>query len=474
MKYIASIGLETHVQLKTRSKMFCRCANQPASAPNSNTCPVCLGHPGTLPMLNRDAVKLGVMAGLMLKCEINPQSKFDRKNYFYPDVAKNYQVTQCDKPLCLGGGVEIQSGGAAKTIRLHHIHLEEDVAKSVHHPRCSGVDFNRCGSALMEIVTMPDLSSADETVAYLKALRQILVYAGVSDCNMEEGNMRCDVNVSVRPEGAEKLGTRVEIKNMNSFAQIQSALAYEIDRQISVCNAGGTLRQETRGWDQETGETFAMRTKEDAHDYRYFPEPDLPPITLTQAQIDEWARLLPELPDAKRERFVTAYGLPEYDAKVLCAQLPVANFFEQAVRLGAAPKPASNWIMTDLLRHLGEAEKDITETALTPEVFAAILRMVDDKTINMPVAKELLAEIFANGGDPAAIVKERGLAQVSDTGAIEGFAREVIAANPKVVEEYKAGKKPALQFLVGQLMKASKGKANPKLASDTIENLLKQ
>ena len=471
MRLIATIGLETHVQLKTQSKMFCRCATTLSDTPNTNTCPICLGHPGALPSLNKEAVKLAVMSGLMLGCEISKNSKFDRKNYFYPDVAKNYQVSQLDRPICLGGGVDIQAGGAAKRVRLTRIHLEEDVAKSTHHPRCSGVDFNRCGMALMEIVSEPDIASAEETIAYLKALRQILVYTDVSDCNLEDGNMRCDVNVSLRPEGTDKLGTKVEIKNMNSFSHIHAALLYEIERQRALINSGGAVRQETRRWDPETGETASMRSKEDAHDYRYFPEPDLLPIILTQAQIDEWAKLLPELPDAKRVRFVSEYALPEYDAKVLCAQLSVANFFEHAVRLGAAPKPASNWIMTDVLRLLGESEKEIGETALTPEAFASILKMIDAKTINMPVAKELLVEIFASGGDPAAIVRERGLGQVSDTGAIEGFARDAIAANPKVVAEFLAGKKPALQFLVGQVMKMSQGKANPKLAAETVERI---
>ena len=473
MKYAVSIGLETHVQLKTKSKMFCRCATSFAADPNSNVCPICLGYPGALPLMNKEAVRLTVISGLLLGCEISKYCKFDRKNYFYPDASKNYQISQYDMPLCIGGGVDIRLGnGATKRINLTRIHLEEDVAKNNHHPRCSGVDFNRAGTPLMEIVSEPEMDSAEEAIAYLKALRQALIYAKVSDCNLEEGNIRCDVNISLRPEGQKELGTKVEIKNMNSFSHIHEALLYEIERQRAALDAGGRLVQETRRWDPETGETASMRSKENAHDYRYFPEPDLLPIALPQEQVEEWAKLLPEMPDAKRVRFVEEHKLPEYDAKVLCAQLPVADFFEAAVKLGAQPKIASNWIMTDVLRLLGQTEKEISETPLTAEAFAGILRLVDDKTINMPVAKELLVEIYEKGGDPAEIVKSRGLAQVSDTGAIEGFAREAIAANPKVADEYKAGKKPALQFLVGQVMKMSKGKANPKLAADALEAIV--
>ncbi len=474
VKYLVSIGLETHVQLKTKSKMFCGCANTFAAEPNTNVCPICLGYPGALPAMNRQAIKLTALAGLMLGCKISKYSKFDRKNYFYPDAAKNYQISQLDKPLCLGGGVDIQVPGVTKRINLTRIHLEEDVAKSTHHARSSGVDFNRSGVALMEIVSEPDMASTEETVAYLRALRQILVYTGVSDCNLEEGNMRSDVNVSIRPEGTTKLGTKIEIKNMNSFSHIQDALNYEIDRQKRVLSAGGSLVQETRRWDPEIGETASMRTKENAHDYRYFPEPDLLPVVLTDELLEEWRRELPELPEHKRERFVTDYGLPEYDAKVLCAQLTVANFFEEAVAKGAPAKNASNWIMTDVLRLLGQSDAEISDVPLTTSAFASLLKLVERNTINMPVAKTLLEELFEKGGDPAAMVAERGLAQVSDTGAIEGFAREAVGANPKVVEDFKGGKKAALQFLVGQVMKMSKGKANPKMATEAIEKIISE
>lgn len=472
MNFLVSIGLETHVQLKTASKMFCGCKTSFAAEPNTNVCPICLGYPGALPLMNKEAIKLTVMSGLMLGCKIATRCKFDRKNYFYPDASKNYQISQYDEPLCLGGSVEIQTPTGPKVIRLTRIHLEEDVAKNTHHPQCSGVDFNRAGTPLMEIVSEPDLSSAQEAVDYLRALRQILVYTGVSDCNLEEGNMRCDVNVSIRPADSEKLGTKIEIKNMNSFSHIQDALNYEIDRQRRVLLGGGILIQETRRWDPEIGETASMRSKENAHDYRYFPEPDLLPIALPAEQIAAWGKLLPELPEQKRIRFVADYGLPEYDAKVLCQQLSVANFFERAVALGAPAKAASNWIMTDLLRLLGQAERVVTETPLTAESFAALLKLVANKTINMPVAKELFQELFEKGGDPEAIVKARGLGQVSDAGAIEAFVEQVIAANPKVVEDLKGGKKAALQYLVGQVMKLSRGKANPAMAGEAIQKAL--
>lgn len=472
MKYLVSIGLETHVQLNTKSKMFCGCETSFAAEPNTHVCPICLGYPGALPLMNREAIKLTVLSGLMLGCEISKYCKFDRKNYFYPDASKNYQISQYDMPLCIGGGVEIAVAGGTKRINLTRIHLEEDVAKNTHHPRCSGVDFNRAGIPLMEIVSEPEMSSAEEAIAYLRALKQILVYTGVSECNLEEGNLRCDVNVSIRLEASHKLGTKIEIKNMNSFSHIHSALAYEIDRQERIIASGGSLVQETRRWDPETGETASMRSKENAHDYRYFPEPDLLPIALPQELVEEWSKLLPELPEHKRVRFVEDYGLPEYDAKVLCAQLPVANFFESAVKLGAPAKSASNWIMTDLLRFLGQSEKDIAEVPLTAEAFASLLKLLDNKTINMPVAKELFIELFEKGGDPGAMVAERGLGQVSDTGAIDQFAKDVVAANPKVAEDLKSGKKAALQFLVGQVMKLSRGKANPQMAGDAIERQL--
>ena len=477
MKYLVSIGLETHVQLHTKTKMFCGCLLSTESEPNTNVCPVCLGLPGALPRINKTAVQYTVMSGLMLGCEIARHSQFDRKNYFYPDMSKNYQISQNGLPLCLGGGVDIHEGGvpsgAAKRVRINHIHLEEDAAKINHYARHSGVDYNRCGTPLMEIVSEPDLSSPDEAMEYLQTLRQILVYTGVSECNLEDGNMRSDVNISLRPVGQEKLGTKVEIKNMNTSKGIHAALEFEIARQTQMLDAGIPIVQETRRWDGEAFETLSMRTKENAHDYRYFPEPDLLPVELTEEQIASWRALLPELPEQKKARFQEQYGIPAYDAGVLGSQLPLAEFFEASIAAGAPAKLASNWIMGDLLRLLGAAGLEIQDLqTVTPASFGAFLKLVDAKTINGPTAKELLEELFAKGGDPDAIVKERGLAQVSDTGAVEAFAQQAIDANPKPVAEFRAGKKASLQFLVGQVMKLSKGKANPKLAAEALAKLL--
>ena len=477
MNFENTIGLETHVQLKTRTKMFCGCLLKTGCDPNTNVCPVCLGYPGALPMINKEAVKLTVMSGLMLGCEINRHATFDRKNYFYPDMSKNYQISQSDRPLCLGGGVGIHVGGvpsgAPKRVRVNHIHLEEDAAKINHYARHSGVDYNRCGTPLMEIVGEPDLASPDEAMEYLQKLREILVYAGVSDCNLEDGNMRSDVNVSLRPAGSDALGTKVEIKNMNTFKGIHAALEFEIARQTALLQAGGAVVQETRRWDGDLGETFSMRTKENAHDYRYFPEPDLLPVDLAEEQVEAWRALLPEAPEARRERFRSQFGIPAYDAGVLAAQKPLADFFEATVAAGAPAKPAANWIMGDLLRLLGAASLDIADLrTVTPASLASLLKLVEARTINGPTAKELLEEIFEKGGDPDAIVKERGLAQVSDAGAVEALARQAIDANPKPAAEFRAGKKASLQFLVGQVMKLSKGKANPKLAAEALRALL--
>ena len=474
MKYLVSIGLETHVQLKTQTKMFCGCHLTTDDPPNTNVCPVCLGYPGALPLANRKAVQYTVMSGLMLGCEINRHSEFDRKNYFYPDMPKNYQISQNAHPLCLGGGVDVETPAAGRRrIRINHIHLEEDAAKINHYARHSGIDYNRCGTPLMEIVSEPDMTSPEEAMAYLTNLRQILVYAGVSDCNLEDGNMRSDVNVSLRPAGQERLGTKVEVKNVNTFRGVVGALEFEIARQAALLDAGGAVHQETRRWDAELGETLVMRSKENAHDYRYFPEPDLLPVELSEEEIEAWRALLPELPEAMRARFQSQYGLPEYDAGVLCADLAMARFFERCVAAGAPAKAASNWIMGDLLRLLGAASATIDSlSTVTPESLAALLKLVEKKTINGPTAKELFAEMFEKGGDPEAMVRERGLAQVSDDSAIDAFVLAAIDANPKVVADFLGGKKAALQFLVGQVMKASRGKANPGLAAQAIQRKL--
>lgn len=464
IQYLITIGLETHVQLKTATKMFCGCSLAFGEEPNTTVCPVCMGYPGALPVMNREAVRLTVLSGLMLGCTISRHSTFDRKNYFYPDMSKDYQISQNTHPLCLGGGVTIETPSGPKRIRINHIHLEEDAAKINHYARFSGVDFNRCGTPLMEIVSEPDLASPDEAMAYLQSLKQSLVYAGVSDCNLEEGNMRSDVNISVRPAGQEQLGTKVEIKNMNTFKGIYAALEYEIARQLAVVKGGGTLVQETRRWEPELGETQSMRSKENAHDYRYFPEPDLVPVELPEALVESWRAQLPEAPAARRERMMAEYGIPAYDAGVLADAKENADFFEAAARAckPGLGKTVSNWFMTEVMRLLSETGKSVGACALTPAALAELVALVDDGVINGPTAKELLPEVFAKGGSPRAIVAERGLAQVSDVSALEAFIAQAFAENPKSVEDFRAGKKAAAGFLVGQVMKLSKGKADPK------------
>ena len=476
MKYLTTIGLETHVQLKTTTKMFCGCSLQFGAEPNTNVCPVCMGYPGALPVANREAIKLTVMSGLMLGCEINSHSTFDRKNYFYPDMSKDYQISQNVHPLCLGGGVTIQTPNGPKRIRINHIHLEEDAAKINHYARFSGVDYNRCGTPLMEIVSEPDLSSPDEALAYLQALKQILVYTGVSACNLEEGNMRSDVNISVRPEGQETLGTKVEIKNMNTFKGIYAAAEYEIARQIHVVTHGGALVQETRRWEPDAGETQSMRSKENAHDYRYFPEPDLVPVTLSAEQIEAWRAALPELPSLRRERMVAQYGIPEYDAGVLADEKPNADFFETSAKLCKPElyKTVSNWFMVEVMRLLSESGKTVVACALTPQALAELVNLVDQRVINGPTAKELLPELFEKGGMPKALVEARGLGQVSDVSALDGFVKQALASNPKSVADYKAGKKAAAGYFVGQVMKLSKGKADPKVVGDLVAKALEQ
>jgi aspartyl-tRNA(Asn)/glutamyl-tRNA(Gln) amidotransferase subunit B len=473
MNFVANVGLEVHVQLRTKTKIFCGCPTTFGAPPNTHVCPVCLGYPGAMPAMNSEAIRLTVLSGLMLGCKINPYSKMDRKNYYYPDMPKNYQISQYDQPLCLGGGIEIRlADGAQKKIGLTRIHIEEDVGKNMHFATSSGINFNRAGTPLMEIVTEPDMASADEAMAFLEALKEILAYGGISDVNLEEGNLRCDVNSSVRPVGQDQLGTKTELKNMNTFKGVHRALSYEIARQISELEKGGRIRQETRRWDDLAGVTLAMRSKEEAHDYRYFPEPDLLPIVLTQAQIDDWATTLPELPEKRRARMMRDYGIPEYDAGVLAADQAIANYFEATAKQARSAKAASNWIMTTVLAKLTEQQLSIGELKITPAQLAGLINLVEAKTINMPTAKEVCELMFAQGGDAEEIVKAKGLAQVSDAGAIEKFVDEAIAANSKVVADYKGGKEASLKFLVGQVMKLSKGKANPGLVNDLLKRKL--
>ena len=470
MQFENTIGLETHVQLKTKTKMFCSCLLKTGCEPNRNVCPVCLGYPGALPVMNREAVRLTVMSGMMLGCEINRHATFDRKNYFYPDMAKDYQISENGNPLCIGGGVEINlADGSKKFIRINHIHLEEDAAKINHYAASSGVDFNRGGTPLMEIVSEPDLSSADEAIAYLTALKEMLVYAGVSDCNLEEGNMRSDVNISIRPVGETKLGTKVEIKNMNTFKGIHAALEYEARRQRECMAHSIPIVQETRRWDGEALETASMRTKENAHDYRYFPEPDLVPVELSAEQIEEWRRLLPEKPEARRERMAREYGLTEYDAEVLAQQKERADYFEKAARAADKPKLLCNFYMSDVMSWFNANGFSAgTEAAL-----AALFNLSTASKINGPTLKELLPEVLSGAvTDPVKTVAERGLGAVSDASALEAFVDQAIAANPGPVADFKAGKKAAAGFFVGQVMKLSKGKADPKLVGAIVARKL--
>ena len=490
MEFENTIGLETHVQLKTNTKMFCSCLLKTGCEPNTNVCPVCLGYPGALPVMNKEAVKLTVKSGMMLGCEINRHATFDRKNYFYPDMAKDYQISENGNPLCIGGGVEItRADGTKKFIRINHIHLEEDAAKINHYATTSGVDFNRGGTPLMEIVSEPDMESADDAILYLTALKEILVYTGVSECNLEEGNMRSDVNISIRPKGENsgvlptkadgsidfsKLGTKVEIKNMNSFSGIHAALTYEAKRQRECMAHSIPLVQETRRWDPDAMETAPMRSKENAHDYRYFPEPDLVPVELSEEWIAAWRAELPEKPEARRARMVEEYGIADYDAEILSQHKANADYFEAAAK-GLDKKVAKqlcNLYMGDVMALLNAHETTIDQVVMKPAELASLVKLAAAGTINGPTVKELLPEIFEKGGDPEAIVKERGLGAVSDTAALEAFVDQAIAANPGPVADFKAGKKAAAGFFVGQVMKLSKGKADPKIVGGLVAKKL--
>jgi len=464
----SAIGLEVHVQLRTRTKLFCGCPTGAGAPPNTQVCPVCLGYPGVMPALNGEAVRLTALTGLMLGCEIARVSKFDRKNYFYPDMPKNYQISQYDRPLCRGGAVEMVSGGIVKTVRLTRIHLEEDVGKSIHQARASGLDFNRAGVPLMEIVTEPDMETPEEAFAFLVALKEMLLYLGVSDCNLEMGNLRCDVNCSVRPAGSTRLGTKVEIKNLNTFKGVHLALAYELDRQRKALATGERIVQETRRWDSDAGITESMRSKEQAHDYRYFPEPDLMPVVLDDAQVEAWRASLPELPRQKRERFVAEYGIPEYDAQVLAAQKDVADYFDAAARGSSCPKLVSNWVMTEMLRLLAEREMPIGACKVTPDALRRLAEMTARQAVNSNTAKAVFAILFEEGGDPESVVRERGWSQVSDVDAIGALVDRVLAEQAKSAADYRAGKEAALKFLVGQVMRLSKGKANPQLVNEQL------
>lgn len=479
-KYIVTIGLEVHAQLTTRSKMFCGCPVEFGAEPNSHTCPTCLGLPGALPVLNEGAIEKTLLTGLMLGCETPPVVKWDRKNYFYPDMPKNYQITQFDLPLCIGGGVPLYDlaypkdaqksiANPGKVVKLTRIHLEEDVAKSTHHDKFTTIDFNRAGTPLMEIVSDPDIDSAEEAFAYLSSLRQILVYGGVSDADMEKGNMRCDVNISVRPEGQTELGSKVELKNLNSMSAVRRAIKFETERQIDCLERGEKIIQSTRRWDDDRGETTLMRTKEDAHDYRYFPDPDLIPLR-TAPLLERVRPLVPELPHEKRARFERDYGCSAYDAGVLASEKELAAYYETAVAADPAvpAKKIANWVINDLLGLLKDSEAGIGACPVKPEALTALVAIVEAGKISNNQAKEVFAEMFSTGGSAAEIVQAKGFEQVSDTGALEAMVDQILAANPDKVAEVRSGNEKAMNWFTGQAMKASQGKANPKIVTEIV------
>jgi len=472
MEYEAVIGLETHVQLKTRSKMWCGCPNAFGSEPNTNVCPVCLGLPGVLPVANDEALRLTVLTGLLLGCEIPRHAKFDRKNYFYPDVAKNYQITQYDQPSTRNGTLEFEFEGRLEKVRITRAHLEEDVAKNFHFTRESGVDFNRAGTPLLEIVSEPDIRNADMAHAYLTALVEVLVQGGISDCDMEKGMLRCDVNVSVRPKGYDTLGAKIEIKNMNTFSGIRRALEYEIPRQIEAVKRGETLRQETRRWDDDAGITEPMRSKEHAHDYRYFPDPDLLPFEPTESWLSEVRQRVVELPLARKIRFMQSYALPQGDAEVFKSNVPLGNFFERAATGSRNPKAIGNWVINNLAAKLNESGSTLESLPFQPPALRELVDLIEDGKISSRIAQDVFADMFASGESPAAIVEKKGLLQVSDTGAIEAFCDQAIAANPGPAQDFRNGKVAALNFLKGQVMKLSKGKANPAVVGDILTRKL--
>ena len=475
MNYEIIIGLEVHVQLKTQSKIFCSCPTEFGRPANENTCPICLGMPGVLPVLNKKAIQLAMRACLSTNCRIAPVNRFARKNYFYPDLPKGYQISQFELPLGLGGHVNIRINGAKKKIGLTRIHMEEDAGKLIHgenlgSPGKSYVDFNRTGVPLVEIVSEPDLRSGEEAREYLTQLKSILDYAEVSDCNMEEGSLRCDANVSVRPEGQKEFGTRTETKNLNSFRFVQRAIEYEFDRQIKVLEQGDSIVQETRLYDSNKGVTFTMRSKEEAHDYRYFPEPDLVPVEISDEWIKETMDDLPELPEQKRERFVQSYNIPEYDAGVLTTSRNIADYYEKSVSLYPEPKEISNWIMGELLRQLKIDGRKIDASPIKPEDLIALLKLIKEGTLSAKMAKTVFEEMYQSSKSATEIVAQKGLAQITDSSTIENLVNEILKVNTDQVEQYKNGKEKVFGFLVGQIMKQSKGQADPALVNKLLKD----
>lgn len=479
MKYETVVGLEVHTELKTKSKIFCGCSTEFGGDQNTHVCPVCLGLPGVLPVLNKKVVEYAIRVGLALNCEIIKFNKFDRKNYYYPDLPKNFQTSQYDLPICLNGHLDIEVDGQTRRIRITRIHMEEDAGKLVHSGNTistsdsSSVDYNRTGVPLLEIVSEPDIRSGAEARAYVEKLRSILKYLDVSDVRMEEGSLRCDANISVRLMGETKLGTKTEIKNMNSLTALQKGIEYEAIRQAEALEDGDTIVQETRTWDDAKGQTLSMRKKEAENDYRYFPEPDLMPIVISDEMIEAARQSLPELPDAKQARFVAQYGLSDEDSITLTALRETADYLDATVKAGADAKTAANWMLGDLSKMVNENNLTFAQAPVTPENLAAMIALIEKGTISGKIAKKVIVSMWETGKDPDTIVKEQGLVQITDTGAIEAIVKEVIANNPKSVEDFNNGKGKAIGFLVGQVMKASKGRANPGVVNELLQKYLK-
>jgi len=471
MEFEPVIGLEIHAQLKTRSKIFCGCSTEFGAEPNTHVCPICLGMPGVLPVLNKKVVEYALRMAIATHCRIPPESRFARKNYFYPDLPKGYQISQYELPIALGGYIDIELSGYEKRIGITRIHMEEDAGKLLHDPdqSFSRVDLNRTGVPLIEIVSEPDMRSPEEAGAYLRKLRSFLRYLDICDGNMEEGSFRCDANVSIRPAGTEPLGTRTELKNLNSFKHVEKAIAYEINRQKVVVMDGGRIFQETLLWNPDKGQTTSMRSKEDAHDYRYFPDPDLLPLTVDDDWVQQITQSLPELPDAKRERFLAAYGLPAYDAEVLTTSRELADYFESCLENYANAKQVSNWIMGSLLALLNAEGKDIQQSPISPQALAALLKLIDGNVISGKIAKTVFDEMARTGKPPETIVQEKGLVQVTDSSEIEQIVQKVLAKNPIEVSDYQNGKEKVFGFFVGQVMRETKGKANPQRVNEILK-----
>ena len=473
-EYETVIGLEVHVELATKTKIFCGCSTEFGGEPNTHTCPVCTGMPGSLPVLNKKVVEYAMAVGLAANCRIHQYCKFDRKNYFYPDNPQNYQISQLYLPICHDGWIEIEAGGEKKKVRIHEIHMEEDAGKLIHDDweDCSLVDYNRSGVPLIEIVSEPDMRSAEDVIAYLEQLRMIAQYVGASDCKLQEGSMRADVNLSVREKGSDTFGTRTEMKNLNSFKAIARAIEGEQARQIDLLEEGRPVIQETRRWDDNKGESYPMRSKEDAQDYRYFPDPDLPPVEISDAWMEEIRSSLPELQPAKKARYMEEFQLPAYDASILTESKKLADLFEETVALGARPKKVSNWLMVETLRLLKENSMEPEQIRFTPENLKKLIALTEDGSVNSSVAKEVFEQMFRDNVDPEGYVEEHGLKTVNDAGALEAVVKKVLENNPKVVEEYRGGKEKVLGFLVGQVMKEMKGKANPAMAGELLKKLM--